>query len=107
MLLESWSPNSIPYVRFLAPYCCRLGGLARLGASQSSSQPSVQYDEFVFLNALPKSFTDLLRVARVADVDMGEDCLAGQLATLGFSLPERLDVQSVFTGTVLVQLSFV
>ena len=73
--------------------------------SHSPSQHSVQFDEFLFLRASKKSFTDLLRVARVGNVDLGEDIFAGLLAHLGFSLPERLDVQPVFTGTVLVQLS--
>ena len=101
MLVESWCPNRIP---------CTLPSPGLLPASeigvwQSSSQISGQFYELTFPKAFVKSFTDLLGVARVGNVNLGEDIFAGLLASFGFSLPEKLDVQSAFIGTVLVHLS--
>ena len=100
MLVERLCPNSISCV-LSSPRLCRL---ARFDASQYSSQTSIQFDEILYVKAIEKSFTDLLRVARVGNMNLGEDSLSGLLASLGFSLPQRLDEQSAFTGTVLVHL---
>lgn len=58
------------------------------------------------LEALEQSTADHFGITGVGDVDLSDNTTRRHLASPRFSTAERLDVQSVFAGTVCIDLKW-